>query len=123
MLSSSHDHAAPNWLKAKLSNWFWSLTPACKDVARLTSESHEKRHPLGLRLRLTLHRTFCKWCARYARQLELVNEATHLFPENLEHIPGPNLNTDKAARMKRALRDAAERTILIFGGWIAGAVG
>lgn len=118
MSLSTHDHAPPNWLKTKVSNWFWALSPACKEVARLTSESRDHPLPSGMRLRLGLHRCFCKWCARYAQHLDLVHEASHLFPEHADQAGGPALATNAKTRIKRAIREAVERQIVAFGGVI-----
>jgi hypothetical protein len=118
MSHSTHDHAPPNWLKTKVSNWFWVLTPTCKEVARLTSEGRDRPLPLGMRLRLRLHRAFCQWCARYAKQLDLVHEASHAFPENVDQAGGPALDADARARMKRALQDVVEKQIVAIGGLI-----
>lgn len=104
MSTAPHDDPPPNWLKTKVSGWFWSLTPACKEVARLTSEGRDRPLPPGMRLRLGLHRCFCQWCARYARQLDLVHEASQHFAEHTDHLAGPQLDRDAKARMKRALR-------------------
>lgn len=108
MSSTPHDDAPPNWLQRKVSNWFWSLTPTCKEVARLTSERRDHPLPLGLRLRLSLHRSFCEWCARYAKQLKLLHQASHLFPERVDELRGPTLESDAKARIKRSLRQRAD---------------
>ncbi len=104
---SPPDHEPPSWLKSKVSGWFWSLTPTCQEVARLTSEEREHPLPWSMRLRLGLHRSFCQWCARYAKQLDLLHEASHLFPEHLDEIDGPGLQGDAKARMRRALQQQA----------------
>jgi hypothetical protein len=117
---SPDDHSQPGWLKTKVSTWFWSLTPTCKEVARLTSEGHDHPLPLGIRLRLSLHRCFCKWCARYAKQLDLVHDASHHFPEHVDQTDRPNLKSDAKARIKRALNDALEKQIVAIGGLILG---
>lgn len=113
---SPHDHAPPHWLKTKVSGWFWSLTPACKEVARLTSGGRDHSLPLGMRVRLALHRAFCKWCARYASQLDLVHEASHHFSDHTDQIDAPNLTSDAKARMKRALTHGTEKRIVAIGG-------
>lgn len=118
MSHTTHDHAPPNWLKTKVSNWFWSLSPTCKEVVRLTSEGRDRSLPFGMRLRLSLHRAFCKWCARYARQLDLVHEASHLFPEHADQAGVPALGTDAKARMKRAIQEVVEKRIVAVGGLI-----
>lgn len=120
MANSSHDHAPPNWLKTKVSSWFWSLSPTCKEVARLTSEGRDRPLPLGTRLRLGLHRSFCQWCARYAKQLDLVHEASHLLPEHVDQLGAPTLQSDAKARMKRAIQEVAEKQIVAIGGLLLG---
>lgn len=105
MPRSIHDQSPSNWLKTRVSNWFWRLTPTCREVARLTSEERDHPLPLGMRLRLSLHRRFCKWCARYAKHLDLLHEASHLFPDHVDEMGGPVLHSDAKARMKRALRE------------------
>lgn len=98
------DHEPQNWLMAKVANLVWRFTPKCKEVARLTSEGREHPLPLGTRARLGLHRLFCKWCARYAAQIDLLHEASHRLPDHDEEIGGPQLRGDARERMKRALR-------------------
>jgi hypothetical protein len=107
MLFSSGDRDPWNWITGKLLNLVWRITPDCRQVARLTSEGRERLLPLGARLRLGLHRCFCKWCARYAKQLDLLHEANLLFAEHVDQIGGPTLESDAKARMKLALQTAA----------------
>jgi hypothetical protein len=122
MAHPDHDHPQPHWLRTKLSAWFWSLTPACKEVARLTSEGRDRSLPLGMRLRLRLHRAFCQWCARYAKQLDLVHEATHLFPEHTDQVDTPPLDSAAKARMKRAVRDEVDKTLVATSGLFLGLI-
>lgn len=105
MAEAPHDQPQRNWFGTKISGWFWSLTPTCKEVARLTSEERERPLPLGTRLRLGLHRSFCQWCARYAKQLDFLHEANAHFSEHADEAGGPSLDSDARARMKRALQD------------------
>jgi hypothetical protein len=104
MSPSPDSHEPRPWLKARVSAWFWSLTPTCREVARLTSEGRDHPLPLGMRLRLGLHRGFCQWCARYAEQLDLLHEASQLYPKHIEHLKGPKLDENARARMKGALQ-------------------
>ena len=109
MLFSSGDRDPWNWITGKLLNLVWKITPDCREVARLTSEGHDRPLPLGARLRLGLHRRFCQWCARYARQLDFLHQANHLFAEHLDQLSGPSLSTDAKSRMKRTLKTMAPR--------------
>ena len=109
MLFSSGDHNPSNWITGKLVNLVWRITPDCREVTRLTSEGRDRLLPLGTRLRLGLHRRFCKWCARYARQLDFLHKANHLFAAHVDQLSGPSLSTDAKSRMKRTLQTGASR--------------
>ncbi len=107
MPHSPETPAPRSWFKTKVTGWFWSLTPTCHEVARLTSEARDHQLPAGIRMRLGLHRSFCQWCARYAKQLDLIGEASQLFPEHLDDLAGPGLGEDAKARLKRVLQERA----------------
>jgi hypothetical protein len=91
----------------RLKSWFadlvWRITPECREVARLTSEARDHSLPFSTRLRLSLHRLACEWCARYARQLDFLHEAGRKFPEQMDETTGPSLDRAAKARMRRAL--------------------
>ena len=103
---STDDHEPPNRITAKLANLVWSMTLDCREVTWLTSEGRDRPLPLGTRLRLGLHRCFCKWCARYAKQLQILHEANHFFAEHVDQIGGSALDSDATARIKHALQIA-----------------
>jgi hypothetical protein len=100
MSQSPSEEPPPRWLTARLASVVWRLTPHCREVVRLTSEGRDHSLPLGTRLRLGLHRRFCEWCARYAGQLDLIQEAVH----RLDGQPGETLRSDVAERMKKEIR-------------------
>jgi hypothetical protein len=54
-----------------------------------------------------LHRLFCRYCARYAAQLDLVRDAARALPEHLDDLSDPGLKTDARARLKRVLQEKA----------------
>jgi hypothetical protein len=83
------------------------MTPNCREVTRLTSQERDRVLPLGTQLKLALHRRFCRWCARYAKQLQFLHQASHLLPENSDRTEGPLLERDAKRRMKKALQTAA----------------
>src|SRR5271157_3539305 len=107
MPSSPDDQEPSNWITVKLANLVWRMTPNCMEVTRLTSQERDRVLPLGTQLKLGLHRRFCRWCARYAKQLKFLHEASHLMAENSDRIDGPFLESDAKTRMKKALQTAA----------------
>lgn len=103
MPSLSGDQEPANRVMATLANLVWKITPHCRDIARLTSEELDRSLSLGTRLRLKLHRRFCKWCDRYTEQVKLLHQTSHRLAEHLDQTE-PALDNDTKARIKRALR-------------------
>jgi hypothetical protein len=108
MSSSPDSPETPVRLRKRLANFFWQLVPNCREVARLTSEGRERALPLGTRLKLGLHRCFCTWCARYAKQLDLLGEGSQQFPEHLDQVGDQTLTSNARERMKRALEESRD---------------
>ena len=109
MADRPEQHESQSWLKTTVLNWFWRFALSCREVTRLTSEELDHALPLGKRLRVRLHRCFCAWCSRYEKQLHLVREASHRFPEHLDATPDNGLKSDARQRLKCALRGEAEK--------------
>jgi hypothetical protein len=104
MQPSPEDHPPTHWITERVASLVWRVTPKCREVARLTSEGRDRALPLGTRLRLRVHRSFCLWCERYAQQLDLLHTAAERFPEHLDEAGGESLPADAKARLKRAMR-------------------
>src|SRR4051812_10558721 len=104
MSSSPHEQPGSRSRRSWLADSSWRLTPNCREVARLTSEALDRPVGLTVRIRLGVHRCFCRWCARYARQLDFLHEAGAQFDEHAERLSEPVLAVDVRARLKRALR-------------------
>ena len=102
MRNSSDDHVPPNWLKARVSNWFWSLTPTCKEVVRLTSEGRDHPLPLRTRIAMRIHYLICVWCERYRDQLGLLRKAMKSCPEKGTERGG--LSSEARTRLKIAAK-------------------
>jgi len=109
MLFSSGDRDPWNWITGKLLNLVGRITPDCREVTRLSSEGLDRVLPLGTRLRLGLHRRFCKWCARYARQLDFLHRASHRFEAHVDYLSQPSLSTDAKSHLKRTLKTMATK--------------
>ena len=53
------------------------ISPPCRDVTKLASESLDRTLPLATRIRLQLHYWICQACEEYRRQLLILRQATH----------------------------------------------
>lgn len=90
----------------RVANAIW---PTCHEVTRLTSQGRDRELSRGTRIRLGIHRFFCKWCARYAQQLDFLHEASQELPDHLDQTEGEKLKPDSKSRLKTALREQAKR--------------
>jgi len=81
---------------------------SCRDTTKLLSESMDRDLPLRTRVGLRLHLMMCKYCKRYAQQLQFIHKA---FGENAERLAesqscqAPPLPEDRRRRIESALND------------------
>jgi len=75
------------------------ITPACKEVTALASESMDRRLPLSARIKLSLHCWICEACARYRNQLRLIRRS-------LNASDGPNRPSTPSDDSKKRLVEA-----------------
>lgn len=50
--------------------------PNCKEVTRLALEGESRPLASGERLGIRVHRLFCKGCANFGKQVDLMRKAT-----------------------------------------------
>jgi len=83
------------------------ITPTCKDVAALSSESMDRTLPWSTRVTLRLHYWICEGCARYRRQLLTVREALRRRSDREEGPANhsvPPLSDKARVRLQQALK-------------------
>ena len=81
--------------------------PTCKEVSRLITESYYRKLSLRERIAVRTHLLYCKWCARYHRQLHWLRTALRQFLEEIENTldqRGPALSDEARERIKQSLR-------------------
>lgn len=82
------------------------LTPPCREVTRLTSESLDRPLPWTLRLSLRIHYWNCNACAEYRRQLVALRQVLHR--SRSDDPPDPQLSSSAKARLKETLKAKAD---------------
>jgi 3-methyladenine DNA glycosylase AlkC len=80
------------------------MTPACKDVAALASQSLDRSLPWSTRLKLRLHYWICEACARYRNQLLAVRSALLHAKQQDPHSHDDTPSADAKARLTQAFR-------------------
>lgn len=89
-----------------ITNWLARITPPCKDVTHLVSQSLDRPLPWTTRLTLQLHYWICEGCAQYRRQLVRVRKVLrHMASSSNAAQQGESqLSPSAKARLKEALR-------------------
>jgi hypothetical protein len=80
------------------------ITPPCRDVTRLASESMDRTLPPSTRIQLQLHYWVCKACAQYRQQLLALRQAARRSTSEPHAQEDAQLSSAAKARLKEALR-------------------
>ncbi len=81
------------------------LTPSCQELARLSSESLERKLSLRERLLIRLHNTVCTWCQRYENQLQSIHQAVEGKGDVICDEADHTMSQECKERMKSLLKD------------------
>jgi hypothetical protein len=82
----------PNgWPTTKVFTWIRKITPPCKDITRLLSQSIDRRLPMYRRLGVWLHFTVCESCLRYANHLAFIRQVSRSMAEHLVEMSPASL--------------------------------
>lgn len=89
-----------------IKNWLARITPSCKDVTHLVSQSLDRPLPWTTRLTLQLHYWICEACAQYRRQLIQVRKVLQQMANSSSAAQqgDSQLSPSAKARLKEALR-------------------
>ncbi len=78
---------------------------SCKDVTKLLSESMDRSLPPGKRIGVRLHLLFCRFCARYERQLLLIRETARRLAATVE-APGESCGETLSEAARERIRES-----------------
>lgn len=88
----------------------WRLTPDCKDVTALLSQSLDRHLSARERIETKLHLYSCQACSRYISQIQFVRDAVR-EPENETNDAGKSkavLSDEARERIKAAIKTTGE---------------
>jgi len=80
------------------------MSPSCKEVSELVSQSLDRKLSLSERLRMRLHLMMCRMCTNYQRQLQFVRHAVRQLDQ---HAPPTPLPDDAKERIKKRIEQSA----------------
>jgi len=82
-----------------------TLSPTCRDAARLISQSLDDPLPWNVRLPLGIHLVLCGLCRRYQRQLHFMQHSMRDLTDHLDRIATPSgLSEPARERVKQSLQ-------------------
>jgi len=84
---------------------FRTISPTCREVARLQSDALDQDLGISKRLGLRIHLLMCRWCRRYGKQIRFLRLATREHADDLCQASPQRLSPEARERLKRALRD------------------
>ena len=93
------NHALPQ----KLAAWISTLSPGCKQVARLQSQAVARPLSVSERMGLELHLLICHWCRRFGEQVTFLRSAAHQCSENEQANAVYSLTVEGRERIKQRL--------------------
>jgi hypothetical protein len=95
-----------NWPKTKLVTWIRKVTPRCREITHLLSQSMDRRLTIHKRLGIWLHFTVCDFCVRYSEHLAFIRRASRSIPERLTEMLPRSLPEAAKERMRHKLAGA-----------------
>lgn len=84
--------------------------PDCKEVTRMVSESLDRPLPFSRRVWMRMHLMMCRYCSRFKRQMQVLQDLARLPPatENGGHPPA-GLSPEARERIKSVLSEEEKR--------------
>ena len=95
-----------NWfikIVRSLGSGMADLSPDCKTATRLLSEALDRELPLRRLFGLRVHRSLCKWCRRYGKQIDFLRKAAHEHPDEMAGLGPQRLSDEARERIKQRL--------------------
>ena len=91
-------------LPKKLATCLNTLSPSCKQAAKLQSQSLIQPLSRSERFGLRMHLFICAWCRRFGEQLRFLQSTAHQCPEKQQADGFPSLSMEGRERIKRAMQ-------------------
>jgi hypothetical protein len=100
----------PNsWLITRMVTWIETITPSCRDMTHLLSQSMDRRLSLQNRLAIWLHLTICDHCVRFAEHLGFIRKVSRSIRKYAEKMPPAGLPASAKERIKERVRQSLDR--------------
>jgi hypothetical protein len=99
----------PNsWLITRIIAWIETMTPSCRDMTHLLSQSMDRRLSVYNRLVIWLHLTICDHCGRFAEHLAFIRKVNRSILKYAEKLSPAGLTPSARERIKERIRQSLD---------------
>jgi len=95
-------------MKGLFAKMIEGMCPSCRDMAKLCSQSIDRKLTFWERLRMGMHCRICSWCIDYSDQVHKVSDTVSDEGESLAEVKKDKLSEDCKARIQ-AMMDASSK--------------
>jgi hypothetical protein len=100
----------PNgWLIKRIVTWIETITPSCRDMTHLLSQSMDRRLSVHKRLAIWLHLTICDHCVHFAGHLAFIRKVSRSILKYAEKTSSAGLPASAKERIKERVRQSSDR--------------
>jgi hypothetical protein len=96
-------------LITRIVTWIETITPSCRDMTHLVSQSMDRRLSLQNRLAIWLHLTICDHCVRFTQHLGFIRKVSRSVLKYAEKMPSAGLPASAKEPMKEYVRQSPYR--------------
>ena len=82
------------------------ITPSCRDMAKLCSQSIDRKLTFWERMGMHMHGWICSWCVDYSDQVHKVSDSVRDEGESLAELKDGQLSEDCKARMRALMEES-----------------
>ena len=91
----------PNsWLITRIVAWIETMTPSCRDITHLLSQSMDRQPSLYNQLVIWLHLTICDHCVRFAEHLAFIRKVNRPILKYAEKMSPAALSASAKERIR-----------------------
>lgn len=94
-------------MKGLFSKVIGGLSPSCRQMAQLCSQSLDRKLSLWERIQIRMHCWICSWCVDYSYQVNQVSNIVRNEGESLAEIKSDKLSVDCKARIRAMMEQSA----------------
>ena len=90
--------------KSLYTKWVARLTPNCRTITRVASESLDRKLTLRERLFLKMHFSVCVWCERFQKQIKFLKRTLGQSTDLIRELDSETLSPERKAAMKDSIQ-------------------